>query len=839
MDALQARVNSFKKSKRVKNPSKPSSTTSLKWPHPPHFRANPESLAEAGFYYDPSYDDPDNVTCFVCEKELGGWEEDDDPFIIHWTKCGQTCCWASARCGLMSDLDRKGRFISTDKIRLPTHKAMEKARHDTYFVGKGWIHDKIANHGANSTMMARAGFVYTPQHNGDDLATCFYCNTSLSGWDAEDDPLEEHLKRDNKSGFPCSFFTASPSEIISSTKLVSRAQSSKPPSKSQAKPSSRSTSRSKHQDVIQPTKTFDGELEDESDAPPPPDVTQSTAKTPGKSRSTSSSSTRKSSAKTPSNKTRSSSRSGLKNVVEEEEEEEDAPPDTRPPTVKKSRSRSKSVVRSQIEDLTEPGDDEPVTRKPSRSRTKKVVSDAEEDIPRKSSRSKPKASIAPPATESKPSRTKSKFKAVDSEQEEILLVTAKTKHKSKAIESEQEEIAPVTAKPKHKRTASRSKPKAPIEASELELEAEPEVPEPAPKKKNVTKSKTPQAPAAQNLFDDDVFTDHYVPPPVSSPPATKQSPVAELPPLFVPKRNTTKKPPIPSENLAEALPVEKEKKSGKPKNKLSPASRFQQSDNEEMEVERPPAVEAYTVLAPVSTNSSPLPHSEEKIAGKSKSGSTHVTGKKKLKVVEISSDEEPEEKEKPQDRFIQHQDEETSGNISKLQLFVPPTPQVHAAPPPKPVSTQTKREKKTVVIETVQPIKTPRSPSPKPPSPLVNADVSMEYIDPEENNKMNDAPITPPRSTLHATSSAEEVQGMIAPAETDSDLTEPPFIPALSKLPFAPLHTLSEPELDMTVEEWIRYQMDVEFDKFKRDGERELQRFRKRAEEVRKVIEGL
>jgi len=43
----------------------------------------------------------------------------------------------------------------------------------------------------------------------------------------------------------------------------------------------------------------------------------------------------------------------------------------------------------------------------------------------------------------------------------------------------------------------------------------------------------------------------------------------------------------------------------------------------------------------------------------------------------------------------------------------------------------------------------------------------------------------------------------------------------------------------MTVEEWIRYQIEVEYDKFKRDGERELARFRKRAEEVRKVIEGL
>ena len=53
------------------------------------------------------------------------------------------------------------------------------------------------------------------------------------------------------------------------------------------------------------------------------------------------------------------------------------------------------------------------------------------------------------------------------------------------------------------------------------------------------------------------------------------------------------------------------------------------------------------------------------------------------------------------------------------------------------------------------------------------------------------------------------------------------------------MQNLTDAELDMTVEEWIRYQMDVEFDKFRRDGERELQQFRKKAEEARKTIERL
>lgn len=102
----------------MKNPEKPSSTATLKWPHPPDFKANPETLAEAGFYYDPAYGDSDNVTCYICEKELGGWEEDDDPFLLHWVKCGQRCCWASVRCGLPTDIDQSGRCVGTLLARM-------------------------------------------------------------------------------------------------------------------------------------------------------------------------------------------------------------------------------------------------------------------------------------------------------------------------------------------------------------------------------------------------------------------------------------------------------------------------------------------------------------------------------------------------------------------------------------------------------------------------------------------------------------------------------------------------------------------------------------------------
>ena len=74
---------------------------------------------------------------------------------------------------------------------------------------------------------------------------------------------------------------------------------------------------------------------------------------------------------------------------------------------------------------------------------------------------------------------------------------------------------------------------------------------------------------------------------------------------------------------------------------------------------------------------------------------------------------------------------------------------------------------------------------------------------------------------------------------TKATTPEPQIMPALSRIPYLPLQAVTDAELDMTVEEWIRYQMEIEYDKLKRDGERELARFKARAEEARTIIESL
>jgi hypothetical protein len=224
--------------------------------------------------------------------------------------------------------------------------------------------------------MARAGFVYTPQQSNDDLVTCLYCDTSLSGWDADDDPMyapflfylinymvcsffkttlfrEEHRRR-KKS---CPFFSTSESALTN--RIGSQSQSTKPPSKS--KPPTRSASKSKHQDILLPTKTHDGDPDNDSDSSPPIKI----------------------------------------------------------------GSRSKSVTRSEPEESNAEGE---IQKKMLRSRSKTKAKDSE-NVPRKSSRPKAKASRShevPP----KPSRTRSKTKVFESEPEEEPLTTVKPRSTS-------------------------------------------------------------------------------------------------------------------------------------------------------------------------------------------------------------------------------------------------------------------------------------------------------------------------------------------------------------------------------------------------------------------------
>eukprot|EP00794_Sanderia_malayensis_P009276 gene9276-10254_t len=53
------------------------------WPFKDNCLCTAVKMAEAGFYHTPSENEPDLVTCFVCYKELDGWEPTDDPWQEH------------------------------------------------------------------------------------------------------------------------------------------------------------------------------------------------------------------------------------------------------------------------------------------------------------------------------------------------------------------------------------------------------------------------------------------------------------------------------------------------------------------------------------------------------------------------------------------------------------------------------------------------------------------------------------------------------------------------------------------------------------------------------------
>ena len=103
MEVYEGRLHSFDKPK-----SKSKAAASRTWPHPDTFVANPKSLAEAGFYYNPGKDNVDKVKCFICGRELGGWTENDNPFEVHVNKAPR-CPWAVARCSLEFDVDSDGK----------------------------------------------------------------------------------------------------------------------------------------------------------------------------------------------------------------------------------------------------------------------------------------------------------------------------------------------------------------------------------------------------------------------------------------------------------------------------------------------------------------------------------------------------------------------------------------------------------------------------------------------------------------------------------------------------------------------------------------------------------
>ena len=126
------------------------------WPFPDtHPHLSPMAMAMAGWYHRPSVSSPDNVACFVCGKNLDGWQAGDQGWAEH--------VGHSAQCPLVG--------LYKLESRLKTFSNM-------------WPHKT-----PTPEQMASAGFFHYPKQKGDDTVYCFQCGCCLDGWEPNDDPL--------------------------------------------------------------------------------------------------------------------------------------------------------------------------------------------------------------------------------------------------------------------------------------------------------------------------------------------------------------------------------------------------------------------------------------------------------------------------------------------------------------------------------------------------------------------------------------------------------------------------------------------------------------------------
>ncbi|OJD24718.1 hypothetical protein ACJ73_03913 [Blastomyces percursus] len=190
METIAARLATFYSSApKGRRTSNTKATAHISWPHD---RPSPEELAHAGFYFRPTPLSPDNAACFLCERALDGWEEDDDPVTEHLRHSSE-CGWA-----IMMDIVR--RSSNPAEIEDPTNTRIAEARRATF--ASMWPHDGKRGWVCKTEKMVEAGWYYCAHEESEDFVSCAYCNLSLDGWEPKDDPFDEHYRRSSD----CSFF---------------------------------------------------------------------------------------------------------------------------------------------------------------------------------------------------------------------------------------------------------------------------------------------------------------------------------------------------------------------------------------------------------------------------------------------------------------------------------------------------------------------------------------------------------------------------------------------------------------------------------------------------------
>lgn len=115
-------------------------------------------MANAGFFFQPLPSNPDNVVCFLCNKALDGWEEDDRPLEEH-LKHAPECGWAITA-AVEAEL---GNYTRED----PRDALMSEARKAT-FAGR-WPHENRKGWSCKTKQVRRGSHTLHRRENADAL----------------------------------------------------------------------------------------------------------------------------------------------------------------------------------------------------------------------------------------------------------------------------------------------------------------------------------------------------------------------------------------------------------------------------------------------------------------------------------------------------------------------------------------------------------------------------------------------------------------------------------------------------------------------------------------------
>ncbi|CDR40487.1 CYFA0S05e01046g1_1 [Cyberlindnera fabianii] len=158
----------------------------------PYSTPSAKLMANQGFCFVPTKKLTDRVYCVGCRELQHNWEGVENPAEYHLKK--------HPHCPISLvhyyNTKRENGPIDWPTVEIlgnPLSSESMEVRRATF--AKHWPFDNIPDAKPTTEKMVEAGFCYFPHDQGDDLASCMYCGTSLEGWEEQDDPMEEHSKR--------------------------------------------------------------------------------------------------------------------------------------------------------------------------------------------------------------------------------------------------------------------------------------------------------------------------------------------------------------------------------------------------------------------------------------------------------------------------------------------------------------------------------------------------------------------------------------------------------------------------------------------------------------------